>query len=264
MNRFDRNHCQVCGAELNPQQAVTGELCDDLSCRGPHLQELRRIEDQKRQAWREQKADEALSLAEMTREESGPFSVVPRNDRRLSDTPNERLEEFQRTLRDVISSVAKSREQSHGTLSTQDTQQNQLPPSLYVVNACTTCGGACCRNGSTHAFLDAASVERIWNAHPEFTSEQLFALFIEQLPKQSFRGSCVFHDAEGCRLRRETRGDVCNSFLCEGIHDHLEDFDRENTRISVSVSLDDIGTVRRVAQIDRDGIRTVRYANDST
>jgi hypothetical protein len=47
-------------------------------------------------------------------------------------------------------------------------------------------------------------------------------LYVERVPVIGYEGSCVFHGTEGCTLDRSLRSDVCNSYFCNGLGNHLK------------------------------------------
>ena len=90
-------------------------------------------------------------------------------------------------------------------------------PSPASRAACATCRGQCCAHGGEHAYLDEDTIRRVARAWPELGARGVAALYRTRLDKQSFAGSCVFHGAQGCRLPRELRSDLCNEFYCNAL-----------------------------------------------
>ena len=83
--------------------------------------------------------------------------------------------------------------------------------------ACATCRGQCCSHGGEHAYLDEDTIRRVARARPELGAHSIAALYRARLARESFAGSCVFHGAQGCRLPRELRSDLCNEFYCNAL-----------------------------------------------
>ena len=118
---------------------------------------------------------------------------------------------------------------------------------------CATCRGACCKlGGQNHAFLTAHDVRRLRVRAPETTPEQAVTLYAERLPETSVEDSCVYHGPRGCRLRRDLRADICNSFHCVG-QVALANALRERGPRPVIVVAQDGGAPRAVGLVDAQG-----------
>lgn len=92
-----------------------------------------------------------------------------------------------------------------------------------VDRACQTCGGNCCRHGAEHAYLDAASVRRVWDSKPELTELELVDSYLRCVPQTAHEHSCIFHTDRGCSLPREMRSNTCLEFYCPGLRSIVAD-----------------------------------------
>ncbi len=89
------------------------------------------------------------------------------------------------------------------------------PPSPVLAGACAVCKGRCCREGETRfAYVKAATMQRVMQDKPGITAPDLVQYYLDQLPQDHVRGSCLYHGSAGCTLAREARANICNSYLC--------------------------------------------------
>ena len=83
---------------------------------------------------------------------------------------------------------------------------------------CAHCAGRCCRIGlASHAFVDAALLERWVERHPGSGVAHALQAYVGALPERHVQGSCLFHGARGCALPRDDRSAVCNRFACDAL-----------------------------------------------
>ena len=144
------------------------------------------------------KADEHHSLPVM----------VPRNKERLVPVLPDRTRQLEAHLRECLSDLAKVKR-------AQIPRRSPAPQSdgfdaLVARTACTLCRGFCCWNGDNTGFLDVATLARVRREKPELSDEGVVALYLDRVPSDAYRGSCIFHGKRGCTLDRSIRTDVCN------------------------------------------------------
>jgi hypothetical protein len=82
---------------------------------------------------------------------------------------------------------------------------------------CALCGGGCCTRGGEHAYLVAATLRRFMDAHPQLSSAEVAAAYLDRVAPSTQSGSCINHTRQGCSLPREMRSDTCNRFACESL-----------------------------------------------
>jgi hypothetical protein len=236
------SRCQVCGGSLqSPLDQLQG-VCERLSCRGPYFREKRRREE------RAQKADWAARLqsvkeslpdgwieqrlvgGELSRDELHGrvhFSLVPNCAAVITELPEERRKRFASHLDSALDAAALLIEQSSSACSAITEHEHRTAGHtssvpLPVINGCSTCRGYCCKNGKEHAFLDAGFLAWQLLSDPTATTQSLRNSYMRQLPEHSVDGSCVFHSATGCVLRRTERSNLCNQFHCFELQDALD------------------------------------------
>jgi hypothetical protein len=91
-----------------------------------------------------------------------------------------------------------------------------------VVRAgCATCQGHCCKGGGDHAYIDERTMARVRRDNPGLDARAIIGLFLARLPRKAYRGSCLFHGAEGCTLGRRLRAELCNAYYCNGLQEFL-------------------------------------------
>lgn len=86
---------------------------------------------------------------------------------------------------------------------------------------CATCQGHCCTGGGEHAYLDARTMARVRRDNPDLDARAVIGLYLARLAPLAWRGSCLFHGAEGCTLGRALRAELCNAYYCNGLKDFL-------------------------------------------
>lgn len=96
--------------------------------------------------------------------------------------------------------------------------ENLLPPSTTVAHACGTCRGYCCHSGGDHAHLSRQTLARVLANSDGLSIDDVVRAYLELVPEQHYKGSCVYHTDSGCRLPRNLRSDTCNHFHCSGVY----------------------------------------------
>lgn len=189
--------------------------------------------------------------------------IVPDNPQRVVEQPAENIAEFWVHLEQIMQQAEEQVEDTdlHESIQTEhESRAVQQQTSLPVINACTSCRGACCLQGKGHAFLNQDFFA--WRLLNELDSSprQKIEDYISRIPEEGYENSCVYHGAEGCVLPREIRSSTCNRFLCTGILDGLR---RDENRKSLSsIAVVDANGVQRVGLANSDGHRTEFPVNE--
>ncbi len=150
--------------------------------------------------------------------------VVPSCDRPIVPLPPERRRQFIEHLDKVLAEATEilTNNDGHTAIESQfshRTSGSARPSPLLVINGCSTCRGYCCKAGQTTALLSAEFLAWQMMGDPQATTSSLKEEYLARLPDESFNDSCVFHAADGCRLPRRLRNNICNEFHCEGLVD---------------------------------------------
>lgn len=181
----------------------------------------RKLDEQFRQKYARQlesatnERDSTAEAVGIDKQESFSVVVLPTNNRPLIPLPQERRDEFQRWLLELVEYVFANPIEDPIHPLPENVEDTQLLP-IYG-SACGTCQGRCCVNGGTRAFLDAHTIQRFRNSHPGISPPEIVDAYCDQLPDQSVEDSCVYHTVDGCALPREVRSDTCNSARCAGL-----------------------------------------------
>lgn len=206
-------NCIVCGTELSRHQSYSGGVCDDWRCRTATLEaDLVRHRTA---------AAEASGVPDP--DQFAPV-VVPFRRARSVPLPRGRQAIFRARLQEKLREARASADDDAVQPGPDGQQDPTLPGSV-----CAVCRGACCHRGGNHAFLDAGSLRRVLSARPGWTDEIALQEYLSRLPASSLEGSCVYHTDAGCQLPRGLRSTVCNTYLCRGLKDALEHFERGAT-----------------------------------
>jgi hypothetical protein len=173
---------------------------------------------------------QSLLLAEGIDPEAADWSLVPANPAQPRPLSAERSQAFAAHLRRVMDEVRAHREPERaatperaedtevGTGAVPDGTEAQAQVEAFA-RACSTCRGWCCRRGGTHAFLDARSLQRVRDQHPDTRPEELERRYLGHLGPTHLDGGCVYQGDTGCRLPRALRSDTCNRWLCDDLLD---------------------------------------------
>jgi hypothetical protein len=167
--------------------------------------------------------------------------TVPWNNRSLVSTPPERVRNFRKHL------VRTLRALGMATQPRQDPSPLRPEPAGFAGTvartACTLCAGFCCRDGGDHAYLDGRDLARVRQLRPGLPSRELTRLFVDNVPAESYAGSCIFHGPRGCTLDRTLRSDVCNRYFCHELREFVTT--RTGAAKVVVVGVDENGTTRQ-------------------
>lgn len=197
------------------------------------------------------------SLSSLSIDQDAVLMIVPDNPRRVVRQSAKNVAEFRVHL-DHMMQLAEAQvadTDSHESIHIEhEDRAVRQQTSLPVINACTTCRGACCLQGKGNAFLNKDFFA--WRLLNEFdsSSEQKIEDYMSRIPEQAYEDSCVYHGVEGCVLPREIRSSTCNRFLCTGILDGQRRDQNQKTVPSIAVV--DFNGVQRVGLSDANGRRT--------
>lgn len=88
--------------------------------------------------------------------------------------------------------------------------------TAYMMQACATCRGDCCRSGGEKAHLTKETFRRVLAAFPELSLDDLVREYLDRVPENAYAKSCIYHGENGCALPVDKRSDTCNDFYCTG------------------------------------------------
>ena len=263
-NPWSESRCQHCDGPLVNHRERREGFCARLPCRVPCFKAMAsraRETERKRREARDKFASKVADLLKSrpnVEASSGDnlLIVVPSLQVEITRLSSERVGEFQAHLQHVVSEANALIEDESKQDTIRDTSyfMDKLNTSLAIVNACTTCRGACCLQGAGHAFIRSEEIAKRFLDEPELTSESVIDQYLSFIPEVSYEGSCVYHGAEGCVLPRQIRSSTCNQFHCAGIVDALPAIsDSPSTATLVAATIGDMCT--RAALMQSDGTR---------
>jgi hypothetical protein len=103
----------------------------------------------------------------------------------------------------------------------------EASPDPWSGRLCAQCGGGCCTRGGDTAYLSADTMRRVLADRPSWSAGLLLSAYLEALGARSRSDSCINHGADGCRLPRELRADICNDFACPALSELQERAQRQ-------------------------------------
>lgn len=139
------------------------------------------------------------------------LAVLPAFDRPLGNVSKQQRRAFADRIGQIATEYCKQ------TGDATPLPENLLPPSTTVAHACGTCRGYCCHSGGDHAHLSRQTFARVLANSDGLSIEDVVRAYLELVPEQHYKGSCVYHTDSGCRLPRNLRSDTCNHFHCSGV-----------------------------------------------
>ena len=146
--------------------------------------------------------------------------MVPLNRKALVPTSSERVRRLRKHLVESLRAM-RTMKDPVGSASPLRPEPDGLTGKVARV-ACTLCRGFCCKGGGEHAYLDERVMARVRQAQPDLDARAVMRLYVERVPAIGYEGSCVFHGTKGCTLYRSLRSDVCNSYFCIGLGNHVK------------------------------------------
>ncbi len=220
-NGRDIHRCIICGTSIPGRQAPWKTICGGWKCRITHTKmqrDARRKQDEPLVRRYLRSIDRATRLRNAkapllgvpTPETYRPI-ITPVNERPIVLLPRKRRYRFLKRLIRLVQETVHDEE--HEPRPWED-----LQPSLPILAAaCANCEGKCCGRGGTRAYLDGNAIRRFALSHPGAEARFIINAYLLRLPQMTYRGSCVFHSANGCGLPRTMRSTTCLNTDCGGI-----------------------------------------------
>lgn len=222
--------CVSCGRPLLPHE-FGGRACDSHECR--KVAELQRLEQERlqREALKgrvREIRDRESALAGIEEPETYWPAVIPANRSRVTNLPDRRRRAFRdhvnRLIGEAGAGLAAPSASEAGSPAPPAPSVSPTPEVQAVLNrACALCRGFCCGKGNNHAYLTAETIRRYMGQHPDRRPRDVLASYMGRVGNKTYENSCVFHGADGCRLPREMRSDVCNRYFCPDLKEFQQD-----------------------------------------
>ena len=215
--------CRYCARAAAPSE----ETCEDPRCRQLRAGWIdgRKRESERRAAIEAKGRDAERAL----RETHGPAvpdrvvrAALPANEQSTVPLSDERRAAF---AINVAAAIDRAFEDPDRPV--PESPESPARHDALIGSACAACRGSCCRFGGDHAYLYPDHFRRALRARPEVSRDALLAQVVSRLPGEVYHDSCIFHTTAGCALPRELRSNLCNTFLCGGLEEMLEEQDRE-------------------------------------
>jgi hypothetical protein len=64
---------------------------------------------------------------------------------------------------------------------------------------------------------DNGTLARIQLANPSLRDKAILTRYLDSVPSDAYRNSCIFHGKKGCTPDRSMRADICTTYLCNGL-----------------------------------------------
>ena len=249
--------CRICSQPLTTHEQFAGNICSHWRCRWRAL-------DAQLETHRN---DAAVAVGEPAAK-SFPISVVPFHTRPTVPVAQAERKELLAFLEELREEVSSRKEATQTVLAqanaepTVDAEALEVSLATLLGKVCGVCEGFCCRHGAaTHAFLDEETLLRFLAEHPGMRSGEAVLAYLQHVPEEHYKGSCIYHTRTGCNLPRDMRARICNAYECRGLTDTREHFAKTRTSRSFVVVRHD-NRIMRSAFVDESGARP--YPTDIT
>ena len=234
-NTFSNDkHCHYCKAILTYSQSIAGNVCSNIQCILSWRDDLQGKENLRKQ----KKHDIELAFVanaksycnELLKNENNEIvasvaiGIVPANEAEVTDLPQTRIDEF-------ISYLIKCAKDAERYLVAENFESTIKPSQTdslinaeteferkALVQACSTCKGFCClKGGEKYAYQDVNNMLHFMQNTINKDSKAIIQEYLDYIPAQSYKNSCVYHTEDGCNLPRNMRAEICNKHLCKGL-----------------------------------------------
>jgi hypothetical protein len=217
--------CRTCARPLEPRRVAQG-ICASLDCWRQAVSEDR-ARDRQRVAALVARAgplrDGAASRMDVEEAETYQLMIIPSyHEGRITELPDSRRSAFRDRLRQLID-AADAEAHASDAVNTAPIVEPELPDARQADvqavqgRACALCRGNCCRSGRDHAFISVETFRGYLAEHPHSNTDEVLATYLAYIGKETFEGSCVYHQSTGCSLPRDLRSRTCNTWLCTGL-----------------------------------------------
>jgi hypothetical protein len=168
--------------------------------------------------------------------------MVPRSEKELCQTPPERKRQLRKHL---VGALRALRRTTHPECIASPVRPEPNGMAADVAStACSLCRGYCCTGGGNDAYLEESTIARVRNTSPALGVRGVVRLYVELVPPEIYKGSCIFHGRRGCALSRRLRSDVCNSYFCRGLEDYVRGGDSTTPVIIIAGEGEKMRTAR--------------------
>lgn len=215
------NRCPICDTPIIRYRARSQHTCGGWKCLIAY-RKMQRDSRRKHDELLASRHQHSLVRATRLRHASAPLLgvlepetyraiITPANERPIVPQRRKRRYRFMKRLIRLVEETLQDAPREPRPL-----EDNQPSPPIFE-DAYANCKGKCCLRGGTGAHLDRDVIRRWANTHPEADARSIVNAFSLRLPPATYRGSCVFHAANGCSLPRSMRSATCLNTVCSGV-----------------------------------------------
>ena len=221
--------CRVCGRPLSARERPT-QTCANAECQRAAVQDYAVQVYERNQAryaaLLRQEVERAARLRDRVLATFGirepasfPLVVTPSVTAEIIPLSGQR----QQALRAHVTALAQQVFDSSEAPAQLPERAPEPRAQAVLGQACARCQGFCCQGGGDHAYLSVETLRAYRAMHPEQDASAATAAYLERASSPSYRGSCIYHQADGCALSREMRSDLCNRFFCKALLEFQRD-----------------------------------------
>lgn len=248
MNEGGNALCRHCDRLLDEGEQVAGKgHCNNLACR---ILEARAINE----FCEKSKKNLETKIRELAANElqNPPVTLIwlKPNDVDIIDTSNDEYEEHRSYLRKVV---------KDGNVRLPRFPDRNSKTTAQGNNLCAQCLGLCCRPGAQgHAFIDIDVLGGWQRNHSGSCINDAVEAYMDMLPVQHVKGSCLYHSTNGCAIMRQDRSATCNEYACDALNtlQKLVAKEKQISALVITPSSDNV-VAQRAAVIGPDGIHSL-------
>jgi hypothetical protein len=181
-----------------------------------------------------------IKLLESIEKNQPITALLPDNNNRVTELPEERKENFLTHLKALFNDLKTGQKNTHRIYVDELEESLSSVESTLLGNACATCKGYCCNGGgSHHAFQDYPSLQHYLSAQAaDITEDQLLESYRSLIPLQSYHNSCIFQAEFGCTLPSDMRSFTCNNYRCSSLTTYRQDIATSDSKLTYAAAVD--------------------------
>lgn len=233
LNFVKIKRCTFCNTDLPISTPASFLVCGSLACR----QQRVRLEREQQESQRNKR--ELLLAQQLEQLKVSTAKDISRDERDLQL----RRVPYQRNAPEILSDESREVFVGHlqsllDSLDKTDLDRkyraphpktNPFPDPNLIASACSACRGQCCVQGfRTGAFIERETLLQSFEHFPKLSHAEVKQLYIDCIPKDSVKNSCIYHTGAGCALQPKLRAKICNDFYCQDLREFTVRPESEN------------------------------------
>lgn len=222
-----RAMCRFCGDPIIGGHG-SKDVCERPDCKRAALHEsLAEGQRQLEEAFlqRMQRRKETLAANLGLPPEALHMAQTPVNLKELIPLEETRKQSFQANLEALFDELLANAESNPNTADeapAENPPPTQAPFTFnhtneWLAQLCRNCLGWCCQTGDDHAYIKKETLLFQLTQEPTLTPQTLLQSYLNKIPNEAYKDSCLFHTNTGCALPAKMRSATCHHYHCGGL-----------------------------------------------